>query len=102
MEFLAQLNWQAVIIGAVSFLIIGLFHPIVIKGEYYFGKCIWPLFLTVGIAFMLLALCLKSDFWSIIVSLVAFSSFWSIKELFEQEERVKKGWFPANPNKKRQ
>lgn len=102
MEFLAQLNWQAVIIGAVSFLIIGLFHPIVIKGEYYFGKRIWPLFLAAGVAFMLLALCLKSDFWAIIVALVAFSSFWSIKELFEQEERVKKGWFPANPNNKRQ
>ena len=25
---------------------------------------------------------------------------WSIKELFEQEERVKKGWFPENPKKK--
>lgn len=24
------------------------------------------------------------------------------KELFEQEQRVKKGWFPANPKKKRQ
>jgi hypothetical protein len=25
---------------------------------------------------------------------VAFSSFWSILELFEQKKRVEKGWFP--------
>jgi hypothetical protein len=24
---------------------------------------------------------------------------WSIKDLFEQEERVKKGWFLANPKR---
>jgi hypothetical protein len=28
------------------------------------------------------------------VNIFAFSSFWTIKELFEQKERVKKGWFP--------
>jgi len=28
------------------------------------------------------------------------SCLWSILELFEQEERVKKGWFPKNPKKK--
>ena len=30
----------------------------------------------------------------------AFSSFWTIKELFEQQERVRKGWFPANPKRR--
>ena len=30
----------------------------------------------------------------------AFSSLWTIKELFEQRERVAKGWFPANPKRK--
>lgn len=32
------------IIGAATFLIIGLFHPLVIKGEYYFGVKIWWMF----------------------------------------------------------
>ncbi|MBQ5683504.1 MAG: DUF4491 family protein, partial [Peptococcaceae bacterium] len=26
--------------------------------------------------------------------------FWSIGELKEQRERVEKGWFPKNPNRK--
>ena len=30
----------------------------------------------------------------------SFSSFWTIKELFEQRERVLKGWFPMNPQRK--
>jgi len=25
---------------------------------------------------------------------------WSIHELFEQEKRVERGWFPKNPNRK--
>jgi len=30
----------------------------------------------------------------------AFSSFWTIKDVFEHEERVQKGWFPKNPKRK--
>ena len=37
---------------------------------------------------------------SSLLGVFAFSSFWTIKELFEQEERVKKGWFPKNPKRK--
>ncbi len=93
------MNLDAIIIGAASFLIIGIFHPIVIKGEYYFGKGIWPVFLTTGLLCMSAALFIPSDLLAIILALVGFSCFWSIKELFEQEERVRKGWFPANPNR---
>ena len=34
-----------------------------------------------------------------LLGVFAFSSFWTIKELFEQEERVRKGWFPKNPKR---
>lgn len=30
--------FEGLIIGIGAFLIIGVFHPIVIKGEYYIGK----------------------------------------------------------------
>jgi hypothetical protein len=29
----------------------------------------------------------------------SFSCFWSILELFEQRERVRKGWFPKKPKR---
>ena len=44
-----NMNFQGIIIGVMAFLIIGVFHPIVIASEYYVGKKIWPLFLIVGI-----------------------------------------------------
>ncbi|HIT47433.1 MAG TPA: DUF4491 family protein, partial [Candidatus Cryptobacteroides merdipullorum] len=37
---------------------------------------------------------------STIAGVAAFSAFWSIVELFEQEKRVRKGWFPENPARK--
>ena len=37
MEFLTEYNLTGLVIGVATFLIIGLFHPFVIKGEYYFG-----------------------------------------------------------------
>ena len=37
---------------------------------------------------------------SILLGVVAFSSFWSIGEVFEQRKRVQKGWFPKNPKRK--
>ena len=32
------MNYEGIIIGIASFAIIGLFHPLVIKSEYYIGK----------------------------------------------------------------
>lgn len=95
------MNFQGIIIGVVAFLIIGIFHPVVIKGEYYFGKKIWPAFLIMGILFIILSVVVKSTILSSIAGVIGFSSLWSIKEVFEQEERVKKGWFPQNPNRNR-
>lgn len=91
------MNFDGIIIGLVSFLIIGLFHPIVIKGEYYFSKKIWPIFLVVGIVFLVISLYTESSIVTASLGVTGFSCLWSIKELFEQEERVKKGWYPKKP-----
>jgi hypothetical protein len=39
---------------------------------------------------------------SSLLGVFAFSSFWSIKEVVEQHERVRKGWFPMNPKRKQE
>jgi hypothetical protein len=36
---------------------------------------------------------------STILGVTIFSCFWSILELFEQRERVHKGWFPRKEKK---
>lgn len=97
---MVALNWEGLAIGACTFFIIGLFHPLVIKGEYYFGLKVNWAFAIGGIAASVGALAVSSLFWSAILAVVAFSCFWSIKEVYEQKERVRKGWFPANPRRR--
>lgn len=96
-----ELNFQGIIIGVATFLVIGLFHPLVIKAEYYIGVKSWWLFLLLGIISVVASLFVDNLMLSILLGVVAFSSFWSIGEVFEQKKRVERGWFPANPNKKK-
>ena len=91
--------FDGLIIGFVSFLIIGLFHPLVIKGEYYFGVKIWPAFLVAGVLFCVAALLAPFAILRAILAVAGFSCFWSILEVFQQRERVRKGWFPKNPKR---
>jgi hypothetical protein len=100
MEFIAQHNLTGILTGICTFLIIGIYHPIVIKCEYYFGVRCWWVFLLTGIAGIASALLIRDTLYSALLSVWGFSSFWAILELFEQDKRVKKGWFPKNPNRK--
>jgi len=43
------MNFESSIIGIAVFLIIGVFHPVVIKTEYHVGVKAWPIFLVAGI-----------------------------------------------------
>lgn len=94
------MNIYGILTGLATFLIIGFFHPIVIKAEFYFGVKCWWLFAVTGILFSVLSLITESMIVSTILGVVAFSSFWSILEIFQQRERVRKGWFPKGPGHK--
>ena len=91
------MNITGIIVGLATFLIIGVFHPIVIKAEYYLGTKCWWMFLLAGIAFGVITLLADNLIISTILGVTAFSSFWSILELIHQKERVRKGWFPEGP-----
>ena len=95
-----ELYFEGLIIGAFTFLIIGLFHPIVIKTEYYLGVKPWWIVLLGGLAALAAAMLVEDIVVSSMLGVTAFSAFWSIKELFEQRQRVLKGWFPKNPKRK--
>ena len=43
------MDFNGIITGAATFLIIGMCHPLVIKSEYYLGKKSWWAFLVIGI-----------------------------------------------------
>ncbi len=93
-------NFWGIIIGLSTFLIIGLFHPVVIKAEYYWGVRCWWIFLLLGLGSLAASVFVGEIVWSSLLGVLGFTSLWTILELFEQRERVKKGWFPENPKRK--
>ena len=94
------MNFSGILLGLVAFLCIGLFHPLVIKGEYYFGTKCWWVFALVGVGMITGSLFASNIYLSVILGVIAFSSFWSILELFQHKKRVERGWFPKNPKRK--
>ena len=95
------MNTSGIFIGAACFFIIGIFHPIVIKCEYYFSSKVWPVFLILGLIFCGASLFIEDDIFSGITGVLGFCLIWSVHELKKQAERVKKGWFPENPKRKK-
>ena len=86
MEWLNEYHLSGLLIGICTFLIIGLFHPVVVKAEYYWGTKCWWIFLILGIAGVAASLSTDNILVSSLLGVFAFSSFWTIKEVFEQEE----------------
>ena len=92
---------HGILLGLVSFMTIGVFHPIVVKAEYYFTEKIWPVFALAGVVCMIISCMLRDVVPSAIGGVIGFSCFWSIVELKEQTKRVERGWFPKNPKRDR-
>lgn len=100
MDWLIARHMGGIIMGICTFLIIGLFHPVVVKAEYYWGTRCWWLFGILGVVAMIGSVFIQDLLLSSLLGVFSFSSFWTIKEIFEQKERVRKGWFPMNPKRK--
>lgn len=94
------MNYLGLITAVSTFFIIGLFHPIVIKSEYYFGTRCWWVFFAAGLLFIAGSLYVANSMASIVLGVIGCSCLWSILEIFEQRQRVKRGWFPMNPKRK--
>lgn len=95
------MTYQGLLIGLGTFLIIGVFHPIVIKAQYYFGTGCWWVFLIAGVAAVAGSLFVGNLLASALLGVTGFSCFWSILEVFQQEKRVERGWFPRNPKREK-
>ena len=70
------MNLTGIITGLATFLIIGIFHPIVIKAEYYLGTRCWWMFVIAGIIFGAASLLISN----IILSTILGNSFLVILE----------------------
>ena len=97
-----ELHFTGIIIAVSTFIIIGLFHPLVIKTEYYTGTKLWWVFLIAGLVCIGAAACIEQVIVSSLLGVLGASLLWSIGELFAQKKRVEKGWFPKRPDNKEQ
>ena len=98
-ECMPEFYFLGPLMGALSFVTIGIFHPVVAKLEYYYGKQSWWVLFFPGLFFIVLSLFL-SDLASIALGVLGFSMLWSTHELFKQHNRVLKGQAKRNPNRK--
>ncbi|MDR0754531.1 MAG: DUF4491 family protein [Prevotellaceae bacterium] len=92
-------QFAGIIVGASLFVIIFVSRWACIKGEYYFTKKFWIVFLFTGISGILVSLFVEDTVISSISGIFGFISLWGIGETIKQEERVKKGWFPKRQKK---
>ena len=95
-----KMYFTGIIIAICTFLTIGIWHPIVIKTEYYWGTRPWIVYLLIGLASLVAALFIENTIISAVVGVFGASALWGIGELFQQKKRVEKGWFPKNPNRR--
>lgn len=94
------MNWLGIAAAAVSFACIGIFHPVVIKAEYYFSSRCRPAFLAAGALCCAASLFAESPAFSVALGSLGCACLWCIIELKEQERRVARGWFPENPKRR--
>jgi len=92
--------FTGITIAVMTFLTIGIWHPIVIKTEYHWGTRPWIAYLFVGVCCCVAALFVANIYLSSFLGVFGASALWGIGELFEQKKRVERGWFPMNPKRK--
>ena len=88
--------FTGITIAVLTFLTIGIWHPIVIKTEYYWGTRPWIIYLIIGLSCIVAALFIANVYLSAFLGVFGASALWGIGELFAQKRRVEKGWFPKN------
>jgi hypothetical protein len=92
-----NIHFDGLIIAVVTFFIIGIFHPVVIKTEYWFGTRAWPAFAILGTICVGIALFVEQTLWQALLGVLGCTLYWCIVELFHQKKRVEKGWYPKRP-----
>ena len=66
--------FSGLLVGIVAFLLIGVFHVVVIKGEYHFGKRIWPLFAVIGAISVIASLFIENVTVGVLVAVFGITS----------------------------
>ena len=93
------MNSFGLLIGLMTFCVIGLGFPLVIRGERFLGVLWWPYMMGTGIVLILISLFIPTDWVSVLVGVLGATFVWGSTELKEQAVRAELGWYPLHSNK---
>jgi hypothetical protein len=85
------MQYAGIILGVVTFAMIGVLHVAVVKIERIWGSQIWPLFIVLGLTFGVASLLVDDVLLSALLGVNGFLFAWSGPELKKQKERVEHG-----------
>lgn len=92
------MDYEGVVVGLCAFLVVGMFHPLVIKIEYYVGRRVWWVFALFALVSIVGSL-FVSHVWSQVLGVIGAAAAWSSLELRWQHERVRLGRAKRNPKR---
>jgi hypothetical protein len=95
-------NISGLYLGLFMLFSIGFGFFWVIKVEYYWGARLWKAVLSLGLLICLASLFVSSFAASALLGILGGSVVWGATELPAQEQRVRRGTFPANPRRRRE
>lgn len=96
---MAGINLTGLTLGLFMLVAIGLGFVWVIKLEYYLGAGVWKAVLVTGLFVCGVSLFMPTFTGSALLGILGGSIVWGATELPAQEERVRRGMFPANPRR---
>ncbi len=91
------MQYAGIILGVVTFIMIGVLHVAVVKIERLWGSGLWPVFIVLGLLFGLSSLFVDDVLISALLGVNGFLFAWSGPELKKQKERVENAtqhWIP--------
>ena len=82
------MQYAGIILGLVTFVMIGFLHVAVVKIEQLWGSQLWPGFVVLGLLFGVASLFVDDVLVSALLGVNGFLFAWSGPELRKQKDRV--------------
>ncbi|MCW4013294.1 MAG: DUF4491 family protein [Candidatus Bathyarchaeota archaeon] len=87
------MQYAGIILGVITFVMIGILHVAVVKIEQIWGAHLWPWFVVIGVLMGIGSLFVDDVLVSALLGINGFMFAWSGPELKKQKERVASGYY---------
>jgi hypothetical protein len=93
------LQWAGPVLAVLTVGAIGFGHVAVRKANYFYGTRPVPYVFALGLLLLFFSLRVAGNLASAALGILGMTTLWDSYELIHQEERVRRGHAPANPNR---